>query len=250
MENKKHTNRHPLQKGVAKVPVVMQLEMLECGAASLAMILAYYQKWITLEQMRIDCGVSRDGSNARNLLLAARRHGMIAKAYRMESETLLSEGSFPCILHWGFNHFVVLDGFKGKKAVLNDPARGRVIVPWEEFDKQFTGIVLDFEPGEDFVPSGRRKSVLEYARERLRGTRTAVIFVILTTLISSLIGVISPVFSRIFYDRLLSGANPEWFWPFIIALSFFSLISVVVAWITTIYNLRIQGKMALVGNSS
>lgn len=91
--------RKPVQHGVVKVPVVMQMEALECGAASLTMILAYYRKWIPLEQVHADCGVSRDGSNARNILKAARSYGLTAKGYRYESESLKESGRFPCIIH-------------------------------------------------------------------------------------------------------------------------------------------------------
>ncbi len=242
--------KSPLTRGVAKVPVIMQLEMLECGAASLAMILGYYEKWITLEQARVDCGVSRDGSSARNIMQAARSYGLEVKAYRLEPESLLEEGPFPCIIHWGFNHFVVLDGFRGKKAVLNDPARGRVTVSWEEFDREFTGICLTFEPGEDFEPEGRRKSVLDYVRERMVGTGVAVTFVVLTTTIIALLGVIQPVFSRIFLDRLLTGQNREWLWPFLLAFSLLAGVIILMTWVSTIYSLKIQGKMAAVGSSS
>ncbi len=242
--------KQPLTKGVAKVPVVMQLEMLECGAACLAMIMGYYEKWITLEQARVDCGVSRDGSSARNIVQAARSYGMNVKAYKLEPESLLEEGPFPCIIHWGFNHFVVLDGFKKKKAVLNDPARGRVIVPWEEFDREFTGICLTFEPGENFKPEGNKKSVWTYIKERMTGTGQAVVFVVMTTTIIALLGIIQPVFSRIFLDQLLSGKNSDWLWPFIMALSIFSGIIILMTWIKAIYSLKIQGKMAAVGSSS
>ena len=239
----------PQEKGVVKVPVVMQLEALECGAASLTMIMNYYQKWIPLEQARVDCGVSRDGSSVKNIVQAAKSYGMIAKAWRLEPEDLLEEGPFPCIIHWGFNHFVVLCGFKGKKAVVNDPARGRMTISWEEFDKEFTGICITIEPGENFDPFGKKKSVFDYARERLQGTSTAVAFVVLTTTISSLMGIISPVFSRIFIDRLLSGANPEWLFPFFGAMGVFALINIIVLWITAAYSVRIQGKMAAVGSA-
>ena len=127
---KKKSIPHPVTSGIVKVPVVMQLEMLECGAASLTMIMHYYQKWIPLEQARVDCGVSRDGSSVKNILQAARSYGMKAEGWKVEPEDLLKEGPFPCIIHWGFNHFVVLCGFKGKNAVLNDRARGRVTVSW------------------------------------------------------------------------------------------------------------------------
>ena len=250
MKNVKNTIKKPVMKGVARVPVIMQLEMLECGAASLCMVLAYYGRWISLEQARVDCGVSRDGSNARNLMRAGRNYGMEVHAYRLEPEALLEEGPYPCILHWGFNHFVVLDGFKGRKAVINDPARGRVVVPWEEFDEQFTGICLTFVPAEDFRPEGQRKSIFAYARERLHGSGTALSFVILTTLISSMMGLIYPVFSRIFLDRLLTGQNSNWLTPFILALLGFTILSIVMAWISAIYSIAIQGKMAAVGNSS
>ena len=240
----------PLTKGVARVPVVMQLETLECGAASLTMIMHYYRKWIPLEQARVDCGVSLDGSSAKNILIAARSYGMKAQAWRLDPEALLEEGPFPCIVHWGFNHFVVLCGFKGKRAVLNDPARGHVVVDWEEFDREFTGVCLTFEPDEGFQPSGKRKTVFSYAKERLRGTGTAAAFVVLTTTISSLIGVISPVFSRVFLDRLLSGRNPEWLMPFMAAFWGLVLVSVIVAWISAVYSLRIQGKLASVGSAS
>ena len=240
----------PLVKGVARVPVVMQLETLECGAASLTMIMHYYRKWIPLEQARVDCGVSLDGSSAKNILLAARSYGMKAQAWRLDPESLLEEGPFPCIVHWGFNHFVVLCGFKGKRAVLNDPARGHVVVEWEEFDREFTGVCLTFEPGESFQPSGKRKTVFDYARERLRGTGAAIAFVVLTTTISALIGVIRPVFSRIFLDRLLSGQNPDWLGPFMLAYWALILVSVVVSWISAVYSLRIQGKMASMGSAA
>lgn len=250
MGKKKTKMKKPVTKGVAKVPVVMQMEALECGAASLTMILAYYNKWIPLEQVRVDCGVSRDGSNARNILRAARSYGFTAKGYRFEPEELKTSGMFPCIIHWNFNHFVVLNGFKGNKVYLNDPARGSYSVSMEVFDEAFTGICLFFEPNEDFEPGGKPKSMAGFAKKRLAGAGTAVAFVVLTTLISSLMGIINPAFSRIFLDRLLTGKNPDWFMPFILALGGMGIIQIVVAWIHAVYSLRINGKLAVVGNTS
>lgn len=242
--------KSPITKGVAKVPVVMQMEALECGAASLAMILAYYGKWIPLEQVRLDCGVSRDGSNAKNILRAARSYGLSAKGYRYEPEVLKKEGRFPCIIHWNFNHFVVLNGFRGNKAVLNDPAKGTYTVPMSTFDESFTGICLILEPNENFVPEGKPQSMLAYAKKRLVGAGAAIVFVILTAVITSLLGIITPAFSRIFLDRLLTGENPDWLMPFTLALAGISVVQLVVAWIQAVYSLRINGKLAMVGNTT
>ena len=242
--------KSPITKGVAKVPVVMQMEALECGAASLAMILAYYGKWIPLEQVRLDCGVSRDGSNAKNILRAARSYGLSAKGYRYEPEVLKKEGRFPCIIHWNFNHFVVLNGFRGNKAVLNDPAKGTYTVPMSTFDESFTGICLILEPNENFVPEGKPQSMLAYAKKRLIGAGAAIVFVILTAVITSLLGIITPAFSRIFLDRLLTGENPDWLMPFTLALAGISVVQLVVAWIQAVYSLRINGKLAMVGNTT
>ena len=242
--------KQPVRHGVAKVPVIMQMEALECGAASLAMVLAYYGKWVPLEQVRLDCGVSRDGSNMKNVFLAGQHYGMEAHGYRMEPDGLKEEGVFPCIIHWEFNHFVVLDGFRNGKAVINDPARGVVQIPMEEFDEGFTGMVLSFVPGEGFVPSGKKRSTLDFARERLRGAGAAVAFVIITTIIGNFFGIIKPVMSRIFYDRLLSGRAPEWLIPFITAMAVLAAFQLIVQWAQIVYTLKINGKMAIEGNAS
>ena len=242
--------KQPVRNSVAKVPVVMQMEALECGAACLTMVLAYYEKWIPLEQVRYDCGVSRDGSNAKNILKAARSYGLNAKGYRFEPESLKKNGTFPCIIHWNFNHFVVLNGFKKNKAILNDPAKGTYSVSMETFDKSFTGICLLFEPSESFQPGGKPKSVIQFAKSRLKGTGSVVAFVILTTIISSLLGIIRPAFSRIFLDRLLTGQNPEWLYPFIIALSAITAIELLVSFISIGVNHRIDGKMSSYGSTS
>lgn len=242
--------KRPVQAGCVRVPVIMQMEALECGAACLAMVLAYYGKWVPLEQVRADCGVSRDGSNARNMVRAARSYGLIAKGCRYEPDTLRRQGSFPCIIHWNFNHFVVLDGFKGDKALLNDPAKGSYAVSMETFDQSFTGICLLFEPGADFRPGGKPKSVFAFARKRLDGAGAAVAFMLLTTFITSLIGIIYSVFSHIFLDRLLTGGNVGWLGGFTLALVLFGAVRLVVEWIRAVYSLRINGKLAIVGSTS
>ena len=246
----KKTIRQPVSRGVAKVPVIMQLENLECGAAALAMVIAYYDKWVPLEQVRIDCGVSRDGSNARNIYLAAKGYGLDVDAYRMSPLDLKENGTFPCIIHWNMNHFVVLDGFKGKYVYLNDPARGTVKVSWEEFDQSFTGVVLMMQPSDRFVLDGKPKSTLGFAGKRLTGSGTAVVFVMLTTGIAYLFGIANSATSRIFMDRILSGSNQNWLHPFIQFMIFLAVLQVLVEWIRAVYSLKINGKMAVVGSTT
>ena len=245
----KKKNRSPVTKGRAHVPVIMQMEALECGAASLAMVMAYYGKWVPLEQVRLDCGVSRDGSNARNMLVAARSYGFEAQGFRCETAALRDGIELPCIIHWNFNHFVVLDGFRGNYAWINDPARGEVKVPLEEFDRAFTGVCLQIVPGEDFEPSGKRKSTLAFARSRLKGAGAAVAFVLLSTVIGYLFGIINPAFSRFFMDRLLTGENRELLYPFLLLMIAMGLAQVIVSWVQAVYSLKINGKMAIVGSS-
>jgi NHLM bacteriocin system ABC transporter peptidase/ATP-binding protein len=241
--------KKPVTGKVARVPVILQMEALECGAASLAMVMAYYQKWIPLEQVRVDCGVSRDGSNAKNLVAVAQRYGMTAQEYTYESETLKKKGKFPCIINWNFNHFVVLDGFEKNRAVINDPAKGTVKVSMEQFDKAFTGICLMLQPAEGFVMEGKKKSMKSFVQKRLQGTGGAMLFTVLVSLITALIGVINPIFSKVFMDRLITGKNPAWFYPFFLFLTSFAVIRILMSGMQAIYSLKIQGKLAIKANA-
>lgn len=241
--------KKPVSKGVAKVPVVIQLEELECGAACLTMILGYYQKWLPLEKIRQDCGVSRDGTKASTIVKAARAYGLTARGYRYELEELMEYATFPCIIHWNFDHFVVLDGFRKGKAIINDPARGKIQVALDEFSRSFTGICLVFEPGETFTAEGKPKNFLDFSRKRLKGTRPALLITAITTLIVSMISVISPAFQRIFLDRLLTGKNPDWVVPFFVFAVLFLVIQFAASVLQSVSLLRIGGKFDAVGNS-
>ena len=228
----------------------MQLEALECGAAALAMVMAYYGKWVPLEQVRSDCGVSRDGSKAKNIYLAAEHYGFDVKAHRISPEELKKSGTFPCIIHWNMNHFVVLNGFKGNKVSLNDPARGAVTVSFEEFDKSFTGISITPVPSETFEPGGKPKSTIEFAKKRLKGAGGMVVFVMLTTAITYLFGIANSVTSRIFMDRLLTRINADWLYPFLLLMIALAATQLVVSWVQAVYSLKINGKMSVIGNTT
>lgn len=238
------------KKRAVKVPVIMQMEALECGAASLAMVLAHYKKWIPLERVREDCGVSRDGSNAANILKAAGKYGFDCKAWSYRAETLKNKVSFPAIIHWNFNHFVVLCGFSGKYAVINDPARGTVRVPMEEFSRSYTGICMEFRPGKDFVREGKKASVISFLRRCLKGAGLQMLFAMLTAVLISFIGMVTPVYNRIFADRLLVGKNGAWTSGFLASLFFIALLRLFLGIINEVYIYKIKGKLAMVSNVS
>ena len=242
--------KKPKNKGVANTPLIMQLEALECGAASLAMIMAYYGKWIPLEQVRVDCGVSRNGSNAKNILRAAQKYGFKTKGFAYNIKKLKEKGRFPAIIHWGGGHFVVLNGIKGNKAIINDPAKGLVKMDLETFDKFFTGVYLELEPDETFVPSGKKKSILEFAKKRLKGATALIAFFALTTIIFYLFGIINPVMSQVFVDYLLGGNNPTWLLPFIIIFAAIGLLQVLVTLVQDLYQYKVRGKLDLLGSTS
>ena len=235
---------------IAKVPFIMQMEALECGAASLCMICAYYNKWIPLEKVRYDCDVSRDGSNVRNLGAAAKNYGFTAKCFRMSPEYLENKVEFPCIIHWNFNHFVVLNGFAKNYVSINDPALGKRKVSREEFDKSFTGICLTLKPNESFQPGGKKKSTLEFVRNRLKGSFPILLFVFLGALFAKLFDLLSPAFSRVFMDYLLPGKNREWIMPFFLIFGLISVIKIALSYIVNVNMKRVEGKMDVVGTSS
>ena len=149
-----------LQRKRVQARTRLQYEAAECGAASLATILDYFGKIVELSELRSACGVNRDGSNAKQVLLAARQYKLKTRAYRCTGKQLQEEGNFPCIVFWGFNHFLVVEGFEAEHAYLSDPAQGRVRILMEEFLDNFTGIVLEFEPGPEFVTGGKQPTLV------------------------------------------------------------------------------------------
>ena len=200
-----------------KVPTVLQMEATECGAASLAMILAYYGRWLPLELLRQECGVTRDGSNADNLLKAARRQGCVAKAFAGRSEVLRKK-EFPLILFWEFNHFLVLEGFQGDTVFLNDPAMGRRTVPWDEFITSYTGVYMKITPDENFKPEGEPYSIVKTVAAKLREDKWALIFLMVLGLCMIIPGLAVPVMSQIFIDDVFSLKHADWIVKLLIAM--------------------------------
>ena len=198
-----------------KTPTILQMEAVECGAASLAIILAYYERIVPLAELRIECGVSRDGSKAVNLLLAARHYGMIADGFQAEHPEQLKKIAPPYIVFWQFNHFLVVEGFSHKWVFLNDPATGPRKLSWQEFDEGFTGVVLAIEPGPDFQKGGSKPSLIKGLIDRLRGSMEAIAYSILAGFLLVLPGLALPVFAQLFVDNVLVEKRTDWLHPLI-----------------------------------
>ena len=232
---------------LAKVPQVMQMEVVECGAASLTMILAHYGKWLPLEEVRAACGVSRDGSSAKMILQAARNYGLDAKGFRMSPEAL--EGKQPAIIHWNFEHFVVFRGFDRKgRACINDPGIGPVKWPMEEFRKHYTGVCLTFEPTDRFEKGGQQTSILSYMKKNLNGVSEAFWLTFSFALMGAFVALLTPLFTRIFLDEILSGKNADWVKWFFIGMGALAVFQFFVVLLQSRYTKRVAGALALKSN--
>jgi NHLM bacteriocin system ABC transporter peptidase/ATP-binding protein len=231
-----------------RTPTVIQMEAVECGAASLAMILAYHGLYIPLEELRVACGVSRDGSKALNIIKAARGLGLLAKGYKKEPEQLRTM-PLPMIVFWNFNHFVVLEGCKNKQVYLNDPATGPRRVSDKEFDESFTGVVLAFEKGPDFKKAGHRPSILKALRRRLPGTRMALAYVVLATLALVLCGLVIPAFSKIFIDNILIQNSQLWLKPLLLVMTATAVVRFLLTWLQQSGLLRMEMRLSLAASS-
>lgn len=197
--------------------MVLQMEATECGAASLRILLAHHGRWIPLSALRLQCGVTRDGSKASHIVRAARAHGMAAKGYR-KSIDKLREMTLPVIVFWQFNHFLVVEGFDDERVYLNDPAFGHRTVPLTEFERDFTGIVLTMEPAEDFEAAGHPPSVVAGLKRRLMPVRQSLGFVAGTALILAASGLAVPVFAQVFVDDILLTGSTDWLRPLLVLM--------------------------------
>ncbi|QDU94145.1 NHLP family bacteriocin export ABC transporter peptidase/permease/ATPase subunit [Lignipirellula cremea] len=237
----------PASVARVKTPTVLQMEAVECGAAALAMVLAYYGRIVPLEEIRVACGVSRDGTKASNILKAARQYNLKAKGFSKQLDSLGSM-SVPMIVFWNFNHFVVFEGFHGGKAYLNDPAMGPRVISQEEFAEGFTGVVLVFEPGPDFKKGGKRPSFFAAMRERMVGSEWGLLYVILCTLAISLIGLVAPLFAKVFIDYVLIRNMVDWVAPLLAVMAVTGLVQSGVVWLQRYYLLRLSTKMGMVAS--
>ena len=192
------------KKTRARTPTLIQMEAVECGAASLGIVLGYYKKFLPLEELRVICGVSRDGSNAFQIIKGARELGMKAEAFKFEVEELKKAYiKPPFIVFWNFNHFLVVEGFSKKRVFLNDPGSGPRAVTYKEFDESFTGIVISLKPTPEFKKSGSPPKLMIAVKKRFVGTMNTFIYLLIATFGLVLPGLGLPILTQIYFDDVL-----------------------------------------------
>lgn len=232
------------QRRRVRTPTVIQMEAVECGAAALAIVLGYFRRFVPLEELRVECGVSRDGSNALNVVKVARSYGLDAQGLRREPAELL-DLPLPMVLFWNFNHFVVVEGFDARGAFLNDPASGPRHVPFEEFDRSFTGVVLTFQKTPQFKPGGERRTLWNSLRKRLRGQGLGLAYVMLASFLLVIPGLVTPAFIKTFVDDILTRELHSWTLWLLVAILLTALVDAFVTWLQSYYLQRLQTRMAL-----
>jgi NHLM bacteriocin system ABC transporter peptidase/ATP-binding protein len=224
------------------------MEEAECGAASLAMVLASYGRYVPLEQLRTECGVSRDGANAAGLLRAARAYGLDAHGYRKDVGELHDQ-HLPAIVFWNANHFVVVERFRGDQVHLNDPAVGHRVVTDREFREAYSGIVLTFEPGPEFRAGGARSSFARSLGGVVRGSRSGLVAAVLAGIGLAVPTVLVAMFAQLFVDEVLVANNDHWVVPLLGGMAFTLVVLAALTYLQQYVLVRLQVDLALRSSS-
>lgn len=233
-----------------KVPVVLQMENAECGAACLAMLLAYNKKQVPLEKLRVDCGISRDGSNLKSICRAADFYGLIPRAFKTTAKGACQNLVLPAIIHWNFNHFVVLTGFDKNVVFINDPAVGTSKIGFDEFERSFTGIAVTFDKKDDFVCESQKTDFFGFITSKLSGTRSLLSYIFIAGLLLAVLNITAPVFARIFFDYVLFEKSPQWLMPLLAAMVLAAAASFVLRYIQAFFLLKLQGRVSVTSGSA
>lgn len=230
--------------GRHRTPTILQMEAAECGAACLAMLLAFHGRWVPLEELRVVCGVSRNGSNAKRLVEAARHYGCTARGFKAGLDSVRAL-SLPAIVFWEFRHFVVLESVSRTGVEINDPALGRRRISRAEFDRAFTGVVITITPGPQFERLGRPPSVLRELRALSRGSEAAFAFIVLVTLLLVVPGIVIPALGKVYVDAFLVAGQEEWVRPLLTAYVLAGIVSLLLTWLQQHYLLRFSTRVGV-----
>ncbi len=227
-----------------KTPRIIQMEATECGAAALAIVLGYYKKFVSLEELRVLCGVSRDGINAYDMLQGAKQCGLIAEAYETEFE-ILKEQTEPTILHWGENHFIVLEEWIDGRVYINDPATGPRLITPEELAKNYSGLLIELTPGKNFVPSGKPDYLYDRLKTRFSPFKSFIPYLLGCEVILLFLGFSSPVFSRVFLDHFFSSSHPTWQTEFLTAIGIVALTVGLISYLQGSFLNRLNARFSI-----
>ncbi|MGP1609645.1 MAG: cysteine peptidase family C39 domain-containing protein, partial [Burkholderiales bacterium] len=238
-----------LNRNRLKTPTLLQMEAVECGAAALGIVLRYFGAWPPLEEIRVQCGVGRDGVNARNIIQAARHYGLVAKGFKKNLEDLKTLAK-PAILFWNFNHFLVLEGIAGDKVYLNDPASGPRVVSLQELDESFTGVVLTFAVGENFKRGKAPAGLLGQLSKRLRGSESALGFALTAGLLLVIPGMAIPAFSAVFVDQILVAQLNFWIYPLLLGMAITAVLRGALTWLREFCLLRLETHLSVASSSA
>lgn len=228
----------------ARTPTILQMEAVECGAAALGIILGYWGYIVPLTELRRECGVSRDGSKASNILKAAKLYNLNAKGFKKPIDDLKTLRP-PYIVFWNFNHFLVVEGFTKKRVYLNDPADGPRTVDLEQFDRGYTGIVLMMEPGPDFKKGGKKPGIIPALSARLQNSGWAITFCLVAGLLLTIPRLAVPAFSQIFIDEILVENRTEWLRPLLLVMLFAAVSQGLLAKLRFVYLRRLSVKLSV-----
>jgi NHLM bacteriocin system ABC transporter peptidase/ATP-binding protein len=231
-----------------KVPTVLQMESVECGAAALSIILGHFGKFVPLEKLRIACGVSRDGLKATNIIKAAKEFGLESKGYAKSLEKLMQINT-PAIIFWNFNHFLVLEGFTKNKVYLSDPAQGRYHVTHQEFDEAYTGVVLTFNPSATFEKGNEKRGLMASLASRISNSKFSILYIVLVSLFLVIPGLVVPSFIQIFIDKYLINGYSGFVMPLLLIMGATLIINSVLVYLQQYYLLKLETKLALATSS-
>jgi len=236
------------QNRPVKVPTVLQMESVECGAAALSIILGHFGKFVPLEKLRIACGVSRDGLKATNILKAAKEFGLEAKGYAKSIEKLMQIET-PAIIFWNFNHFLVLEGFTKNRVYLSDPAQGRYYVSHKEFDDSYTGVVLTFSPSNGFEKGNDKKGLISSLISRITNSKLSIFYIIIASLFLVIPGLVIPSFLKIFIDKYLINNFSGFVMPLLLIMGALLIVNASLVYLQQHFLLKLETKLALVTSS-
>ncbi len=233
------------RKKRVKTPTVIQMEAVECGAASLCIVLGFFKRFVPLEELRIECGVSRDGSNALNVKKTAEKYGLKVTAMRADVDELIKQSTPPYLIFWRFDHFLIVEGFGNNLVYLNDPASGPRQISIEEFKSNYSGVAFSFEKTEQFEEGGSTPSIWPGIITRLQGSKAALTFLLVSGFGIMIAGVFYPAFNKVFFDTIVEKHVFSWSYWFVFAMILLVLLTGLLIWLQQYLLMRLNMKLSL-----